>query len=88
MKTGQLNLLDKAIASAASALIFLELNEIEFAKRLKNILEIGFVDAEVNVSDIQPMERNRIMVSPNISIRVASLSIFLSLSQLGDNGDS
>ena len=82
------HLLDKSITSAASAFILLQLNKIKLAKGLKDVLEVGFVDAEMDVADIQPMKRNRVMVSSNVPIGVPGLSVLLSLSQLSYNGDS
>ena len=45
-------LLDKTIASAPTHLFFLQLNKLQLAERLKDILEIAFSDAEMNVADI------------------------------------
>jgi len=45
-------LLDKTIASAPTHLFFLQLNKLQLAERLKDILEIAFSNAEMNVADV------------------------------------
>lgn len=46
------HLLHKPITPAPGRLILLQLNELEFTKRLENILEVAFSDAEMDVTHI------------------------------------
>lgn len=59
-----LHLLHKAVASAASGIVLLELDEFKLAKGLENILKILLSDAEMNVANVQTMEGNRVRVTP------------------------
>ena len=55
-------LLDKTIAATAAVVIFLELDELEFAEWLKDVLKVGLRDAEVDVSHVKSVEGNRVRV--------------------------
>lgn len=87
VKTHRECLLNKSIASATSSFIFLKLNKFKFAKRLENILEIGFSDTEMNITNIQPVKRRRGRL-PSAGFGIASLSILLRFGQLGNNRNS
>jgi hypothetical protein len=57
------DVLDKTVASAATAVVLLELHEFELTKGLKNVLEVCFRDTKMDVADIEPMERDRVGVT-------------------------
>lgn len=82
-----MDLLHEAISPAPTSLILLQLDEFEFAKWLKNILEVTLSDTEMNVTHIQPVEGGRMIVA-RAGFGVASLAVLFSLSQLGDDRDS
>lgn len=46
------HVLDEAVASAAAAVILLQLHKFELAKWLKDVLEVCFSDAKVDVAHI------------------------------------
>ena len=71
------NLLYEAISFTTSGFFPLQLDKVKFAKRLENILQIALSDTEMNITDIQPMEGNRLLIVVGVSIRIASLTIFL-----------
>jgi hypothetical protein len=51
-------LLDEAVAAAAALLLFLELDEFQFAKRLEDFIQVVLSDGEMDVADIETMEGN------------------------------
>lgn len=55
--------LNKPIATTASIVVFLELNELQFSKWLKYSLQILLRDIEMNVANIEAMEGNGIGVT-------------------------
>lgn len=77
-------LLHESIATAASCVVLLELNELEFAEWLEDILKILLSDAEVNIANVQTVERDRVGVATGAA-RLADLSILLSFGKLDDN---
>jgi hypothetical protein len=62
------------------------LNKFKLSEWLKDILQILFSDAEVNVSNVEAMKRDRVMIA-TLSLGIAGLTILLCLSELCDNGD-
>jgi hypothetical protein len=78
------DLLYESIAATASVVVFLELNEFKLTKRLENVLKILLGDAEVDVSNIQPVERDRVGVGAG-AVCSSDLSILLSLCKLDDD---
>lgn len=50
--------LDETVATATTCVIFLQLDKLELAKGLKDVLQILLSDAEVDVADVQTMEGN------------------------------
>lgn len=80
-------LLNKAVTSASSLLFFLELHELEFAKRLEYVLQVTFSDAEMDVSYIKPMEWNLIRVVA-CGFRIPGLTVLLRFGELSDDGNA
>jgi hypothetical protein len=60
------------------------LDKFKLAKRLKNILEVIFSDAEMDITHIQPVKRGRVIVA-TAGVGVASLAVLFRFSQLCDN---
>lgn len=81
---GEVNLLNKSVSTAATIVILLKLDILEFAKRLKDGLQVLFRDVEVDITNIEAVERNGIRVCTR-RLGIASLSILLSFSELDDN---
>lgn len=77
-------LLHESVATAASCIILLKLDELEFAEWLEDILKILLSDAEVNIANVQTVERDRVGVTAGAA-RLADLSILLSFGELDDN---
>jgi hypothetical protein len=81
------HILYETITSASASFFLLELNEFKLAKWFEDILQICFSDAEVDVTNIEAMERHRAMIGSS-GFWVAGLTILLCFSELGDDGDS
>lgn len=81
------NLLHKSITPAATSLVLLQLDKFEFAKRLKDVLEVTFSDAEMNVTHVQPVKWSSVIVAA-AGLRIAGLAVLFRFSQLRDNGNS
>lgn len=73
----------KSIATAAPGIVFLKLDELEFAERLEDVLQVLFSDAEVDISDVEAVEGNRVAVAR--AIGAADLAVLLSFRELDDN---
>ena len=58
--TRQRNVLYKSVAPAAAGIVLLQLNKLELAEGLENVLEILFRDAEVNIAYIEAVEWDRV----------------------------
>lgn len=80
-------LLYKPIATAATSIILLELGELKLAKRLKHILKILLSDAEVDVSNVQTVEGDRVWVAAG-GTSLTDLSVLLSLGKLYNDWDT
>lgn len=80
----QVYLLHESIATAASRIVLLKLDKLEFAEWLEDILKILLSDAEVNIANVQTVERDRVGVTAGAA-GLADLSILLSLGELHDN---
>lgn len=78
------DLLNKPIASASAVVVLLELDEFELAKGLENILEILLGDTEMDVANVETVERNGIGVGAR-AVCSAYLAILLSLGKLDDD---
>ncbi len=78
------NLLNKTVTTAAARVILLQLDKLELAEGLENILEILLRNAEVDVAHIQAVERNRVRVATRC-FRSSGLVILLSLGELDDD---
>lgn len=79
-----MSLLYKPVATTSTLLFFLQLDELEFAKWLENILQIALSDAEMDVAYIQPMKRNLMGVAV-CGFWVTSLAILFRLRKLSNN---
>ena len=79
-------ILNKPIASAATVLFLLELDEFQFSKWLEDILQVTFSNAKMDVADVEPVERYRIRIT-TACIWIARLAIFLCLRKLSDDGN-
>lgn len=81
------NLLHETVPSTATIVILLELDELELAERLEDILEVLFGDAEVDVADVEAVERNRVGMVPG-PLRAAYLTILLRFGELDYDRDT
>lgn len=81
------DLLDKTISSTTSSFLLLKLNKLKLTKGFENVLQILFSNAEVDVSNIEAMEGNGVVIASR-GLWVAGLSVLLCLSELSNNGDS
>jgi hypothetical protein len=86
-RTRGVGLLYKPIATATTVVVFLKLDELQFAKRLENILEILFGDTEVNIAYIEAVEGNGTSLCAG-AVGGANLAVLLSLGELYDNRDT
>jgi hypothetical protein len=81
------NLLNKSVATAATGIVLLKLDKLEIAKGLKYSLKIVLSDVEMNVSNVEAMERNRVGVSAT-RLGVPGLAVLLRLSDLNNDGNA
>jgi hypothetical protein len=81
------SLLHETISTAATIVIFLQLNEFELPERLKDVLQVLFSDAEMNVAYVKTVEWDRIAVRSG-SISRLDLAILLSLGKLDNDWDT
>jgi hypothetical protein len=65
----------------------LKLNKFEFAKWLKDTLEVTLIDTEMDVTHIQPVKGSSVFVA-TAGLGAARLAVFLGFSQLSDDGNS
>lgn len=84
---GQGVLLHKCVTFAAASLVLLQLDKLESAERVKDILEVCFSDAEVNITHIKSVKRRGVLRA-RASFGVTSLAVFLRLGQLSDDGNA
>ena len=82
-----LDLLDETISLAATLLFLLQLAEFERAKRLENSAKVLLCDREVNVSDVEAMERHAIGLSGGW-LGVLRLAILFGVGGCCDDGYS
>jgi len=78
--------LDKAVASAATVIILLQLDKLELTKGLKDVLEVCLGDAEVDVAHVEPVEGDRVGMARRF--RVADLAVLLGLGGLDNDRDT
>lgn len=78
------DLLYETVATAAAVVVFLQLNEFKLAERFKHVLEVLLGNAEVNVANVQAMERYGISVGAG-AVRGSDLSVLLSLGKLDND---
>lgn len=81
------DLLNKAVATAATSIVLLELDKLKLAKGLEHVLKILLSDTEVDIANVQTVEGDRVGVTPRAA-RLADLAILLSFSELDDDGDT
>lgn len=79
--------LHKPVTLAAALLLFLELHELQLAERLKDVLEIVLRDGEVDVANVETVERNAVGLSSS-TLRSASLTVLLCFGELGNDRNS
>ena len=77
--------LNKPIASAAASLVLLQLNKFELAKRFEDVLQVTLGDAEMDIANVQTVERNGAGVVMGRAFASSSLTILLGLRQLGND---
>ena len=84
---GREDSLYKPITAAAAVVVLLELDELELAKGLEDILEILLGDAEVDVADVETVKGDGIgMIAAALSI--ANLTVLLGFGKLDNNRDT
>jgi hypothetical protein len=81
------DLLDKSITSTATLILLLELHKFKLTEWFEDILEITLSNAEMDISNVEPMKRNRVMIATG-GFRITGQTILLSFGQLGDDWDS
>lgn len=81
------NLLHEAVTTTSSTLLLLKLGKLQLAKRFKDILQILFSDAEMDVTNIKTVEWDRVVVAGR-RLGVPCLSVLFCFSKLGDNGNT
>lgn len=81
------NVLDEGITFASTGFILLQLNKLELAEWFENIGEIVFGNAEMDVTNIEPVEWCGVLIACS-SLGVASLAVLLRFSQLRNDGNS
>lgn len=81
------NSLYKAVPTAAATVVLLKLNKLKLSKRLKDGLKVLLIDVEVNVTNIQPVERDGVWMWAGC-FGVASLTILLGFCNLDNDGDT
>jgi len=80
-------ILDKTVTSAAAIVVLLQLDKLEFPKRLEDGLQVLFSDVEVNVPDIKPVEWNGVRVRAGC-FRAADLAVLLGFGELNNDRDT
>lgn len=80
-----LHLLHKTITTATTILVLLQLNLSQFSEWLKDGSKLLFVDAEVDVANIQPVERHTIGIAVASVLVLARLAILLGLGELNND---
>lgn len=80
-------LLYESVATAATGIVLLELDEFELAKRLEDILKILLSDAEVDIANVQTVEGDRVGVASG-GASLADLTVLLSFGKLDDDRDT
>lgn len=79
-----MNILYESVTTAPTVVVLLELDELELAEWLEDILQILLGNAEVDVSHVETVERNRVGVVSS-GLRGAHLAVLLSLGKLDDD---
>lgn len=79
-----MDILYKSVTTAPAVVVLLELDKLEFAKGLKNILQILLRNTKMDVAHVKTVERNRVGVVSS-GLRGAHLAVFLSLGKLDDD---
>jgi hypothetical protein len=82
-----IDILYEAISSASTLFFLLKLDELKFAKWFKDILQIALSYTEMNVTHIESMKWDAIMVATG-SFWISCLTVLLCFSKLCDDWDS
>ena len=83
----KLNLLHEPVALAATLFFLLQLYKLKLAERFEDVLEVIFVDGEVDVADVETVEWDAVGLRGG-AFGGASLTVFLCLGELCDDGDA
>lgn len=78
------NILHKAVSLRASLLLLLQLAELELTKRLEDILEVLFRNREVDVADVEAVERDAVREGGD-AFGVTGLAVLFCFGELGDD---
>lgn len=84
---GDKNLLDEAIALAATLILLLQLHELEVTEWLEDAGEIVLSDREMDVTDVEAMERDAVGLGGR-ALGVTSKAILLCFGVLRDDRDA
>lgn len=83
----KVDLLHKCVSFAATSLILLQLNKFELAEWFEDILEVGFSDAEMNITHIESVKW-RGVTRARAGLRVTCLAVLFGFGKLNDNGNA
>jgi hypothetical protein len=81
------NILNKAISSTPSTVLLLKLYKLQFAERFKDVREIRFRDAKMDVANVESVERN-LVGRVGLGRIYTCLSVLLCFRELCDDGDT
>lgn len=85
MQRGDLLNESVALGTARISLIALENDLLKLAKRLKDLLEVGLRDAEVNVADVEAMEGSAVGTRSGAAFGGARSTVLLGFGERHDN---
>jgi hypothetical protein len=80
-------LLYKCISFAPTSLVFLQLNEFKLAEWFEDILEVGFSDAEMNITHIESVKWCRV-TRARAGLRITCLAVLFGFGKLDDDGNA
>lgn len=78
------DLLNEAIAFAATSILLLQLDKLQLTKGREDLLKVFLGDREMNVSNVESVERYAVRLGWG-AVSDTSLSVLLGFSQLNDD---
>jgi hypothetical protein len=83
----RVDILHKCVSFASSSFILLQLDKFQLAKGLEDILKIALSDAEVNITNVKPVEWRRVLTA-GTGLGVTCLAVLFRFGQLRDDGNA